>query len=354
MEENLKQYAQTYAQGLWIAASIFAALALFRLFLVFKTKQDRKLIFKMKPDGLVIFMKAYFFLGLLAFLADIPVWFMAVAQFRPVAPNLPHMVFIGVLFWITLQELVLSFTVSKSLKEQFIKRILFFLVSVFCSTSFILAALIVPGTFIESPIEKSTLISSPVKGTWQAMHAGEQKWVNYHSNYPPQMFAIDMVKIGESGRFFHDNGTDSSHFYSFGDSVFAPISGIVYDVKNGFPTQVIYKGEDTINPGGNYIEIEINKSRFLFLAHLLNGSIQVNIGDTIKEGQFLALSGNSGNTSFPHLHIHIQDKPILNDTLSLGQPILFKSIERKRFLFWEKVENKSLIRNDQFRSEPWN
>jgi hypothetical protein len=141
-------------------------------------------------------------LGLLAFLADIPVWFMAVAQFRPVAPNLPHMVFIGVLFWITLQELLLSFTVSKSLKEQFIKRILFFLVSVFCSTSFILAALIVPGTFIESPIEKSTIISSPVKGTWQAMHAGEQKWVNYHSNYPPQMFAIDMVKIGESGRFF--------------------------------------------------------------------------------------------------------------------------------------------------------
>jgi hypothetical protein len=38
MEENLKQYAQTYAQGLWIAASIFAALALFRLYLVFKTQ----------------------------------------------------------------------------------------------------------------------------------------------------------------------------------------------------------------------------------------------------------------------------------------------------------------------------
>jgi hypothetical protein len=349
MEENLKQYAQTYAQGLWIAAGIFAALALFRLFLVLKTKQDRKFIFKMKPDALVIFMKAYFFIGLLAFLADIPVWFMAVAQFRPVAPALPHAVFVGVLFWITIQELVLSFTVSKSLIDQFIKRILFFLVSVFCSTSFILAALIVPGTFMESPVEKSTLISSPVKGTWLAMHAGEQKWVNYHGNYPPQMFAIDMVKIGESGKFFHGEGTDSSHFYSFGDSIFAPVSGIVYDVADGFKTQAIYKGEDTLNPAGNFIEIEINQSRYLFLAHLLKGSLQVNKGDTVKEGQFLALSGNSGNTSFPHLHMHIQNMPVLNDSLSEGQPMLFKSIERKRFFSWEQVENKSLIRNDQFR-----
>ncbi|MDZ4666872.1 MAG: M23 family metallopeptidase [bacterium] len=350
MEKNLQQFANTYAQGLWIAAAIFAALALFRLFLVLKNKDTRTFIFKAKPDALIIFMKAFFLIGLIAFLADIPVWFLAISQFRAVAPKLPQTALIVVLLWITLQELILSFTVSQSLKEQFIKRILFFLVSIFCGSSFMLAALVAPGTYQEPPLNETTILASPVKGTWYAMHAGGQKWVNYHGNYPPQNFAIDMVKIGESGQFFSNFGIDTSDFYSFGDSIFAPAYGVVLEAINGFPTQVVFKGEDTLNPAGNYIEIEVAANRFLFLAHLLNGSLQVQKGDTIKEGQFLAFSGNSGNTSFPHLHMHIQDKPILNDSLSLGRPFMFKNIERKRFLTWDKKEFTSLIRNDQFRN----
>jgi hypothetical protein len=350
MEKNLYQFGETYAQGLWIAAAIFAALAFFRLFGVFKNWDARHLIFKSKPDALIIFMKVFFLLGLFAFLADIPVWFLAISQFRAVAPKVPQNALLFVLIWITLQEIVLSFTVSKSLKIQFVKRILFFLVSIFCGASFMLAALVVPGTYQEINKNESAILSSPVKGTWYAMHAGQYKWVNYHGNYPPQNFAIDMVKIGESGQFFKQFGTDSTDFYSFGDSVFAPASGLVIEAVSGFPTQAVFKGEDTINPAGNFIEIEIASNKFLFLAHLLNGSLQVQKGDTIIEGQFLGLSGNSGNTSFPHLHMHIQDRPILNDSLSLGQPFVFKNMERKRFFSWDKREFTSLIRNDQFRN----
>ena len=38
-------------------------------------------------------------------------------------------------------------------------------------------------------------------------------------------------------------------------------------------------------------------------------SIEVKEGDDVPQGQALAKVGNSGNTSEPHLHIHLQDTP---------------------------------------------
>jgi murein DD-endopeptidase MepM/ murein hydrolase activator NlpD len=40
------------------------------------------------------------------------------------------------------------------------------------------------------------------------------------------------------------------------------------------------------------------------MAHLMQGSVLVKIGDRVTAGQTLARVGNSGNTSEPHLHIH--------------------------------------------------
>jgi hypothetical protein len=351
MEKNLGEFAQTFTQGIWIGTGIFAALFFLRLYLVIKNRGSRKWITAAKGEWLVIALKFLFFLGLLAFLADIPVWFITVATFRPIASLMAQHAFIFVLVSIAVMEIILSFTVSESLLQQFIKRILFLLVSVFCSFAFILAAIIVPGTFVYPPIEKSVLLDLPVKGTWLAMHAGENKWVNYHSNYPPQAFGMDMVKLNEEGMFFTNNGADTSDHYAFGDSVFAPTAGIVFAMVDGLPNKIVHKGEDTISPAGNYIGIDLQNGKYLFLAHLMKGSISVQTGDTLSVGSYIGLCGNSGNTTFPHLHMHIQDKPTMNDTTALGQPFRFRSLERKRFVSFEHLENAYLNRNDQFKNK---
>jgi len=47
--------------------------------------------------------------------------------------------------------------------------------------------------------------------------------------------------------------------------------------------------------------------RYGFYAHLQPGSLRVKKGDRVKKGQVLALVGNSGNTTGPHLHFHVMD-----------------------------------------------
>ena len=41
----------------------------------------------------------------------------------------------------------------------------------------------------------------------------------------------------------------------------------------------------------------------------MKNKIPVKKGQVVNKGDILGYVGNSGNTSFPHLHIHVQNKP---------------------------------------------
>ena len=59
-------------------------------------------------------------------------------------------------------------------------------------------------------------------------------------------------------------------------------------------------------PLGNYVVIDHNNGEFSFLVHFKKNSILVAVGDTVTQGQTLGQCGNSGNTSEPHIHYHLQ------------------------------------------------
>ncbi|MEU5717112.1 M23 family metallopeptidase [Streptomyces sp. NPDC020403] len=58
---------------------------------------------------------------------------------------------------------------------------------------------------------------------------------------------------------------------------------------------------------GNAIVIKHSNGKYSQYAHL--SKIQVNIGDHVKTGEQIALSGNTGNSSGPHLHFEIRTTP---------------------------------------------
>jgi murein DD-endopeptidase MepM/ murein hydrolase activator NlpD len=48
-------------------------------------------------------------------------------------------------------------------------------------------------------------------------------------------------------------------------------------------------------------------NEFLVFCHFRHHSIKVQEGQKVKQGQLLGLCGNSGHSSEPHLHFHIQN-----------------------------------------------
>jgi murein DD-endopeptidase MepM/ murein hydrolase activator NlpD len=55
--------------------------------------------------------------------------------------------------------------------------------------------------------------------------------------------------------------------------------------------------------------LQVADRQFLFVAHLRRGSVAVAQGDRVAKGQMLGRVGNSGNSSEPHVHVHLQDTP---------------------------------------------
>ncbi|MEU8678914.1 M23 family metallopeptidase [Streptomyces sp. NPDC048560] len=65
---------------------------------------------------------------------------------------------------------------------------------------------------------------------------------------------------------------------------------------------------------GNAIVIKHSNGKYSQYAHL--SKINVNIGQTVKTGQKIALSGNTGNSSGPHLHFEIRTTPNYGSALN--------------------------------------
>ncbi len=100
----------------------------------------------------------------------------------------------------------------------------------------------------------------------------------------------------------HSNQLAYDFAMSIGDTVCAARAGIVRQMRWDQPDS----GEDISASNHNYIMIEHTDGTVAFYAHLKQNSVAVETGDTIIRGQFIALSGNSGNTmGFPHLHFGV-------------------------------------------------
>ena len=75
---------------------------------------------------------------------------------------------------------------------------------------------------------------------------------------------------------------------------------------------------------GNHVIIEHEGEEsggcYSLYAHLRQGSLRVGVGQWVEEGQQLAQVGSTGNSSMPHLHIHL-DRP--RPEQAAGIPWLF-------------------------------
>lgn len=84
-----------------------------------------------------------------------------------------------------------------------------------------------------------------------------------------------------------------------GTPIVAARGGIVVKTEN----QQSGRGN---NPSGNYVRILHDDGTMGVYLHLMKGSVAVSEGTRVRAGSLLARSGNTGNSTGPHLHFVVQ------------------------------------------------
>ena len=131
------------------------------------------------------------------------------------------------------------------------------------------------------------------------------------SLYPPKEFSHYKLPwkagasrfIAQGNRSFISHRDFSQYAWDFvmpnGTEILAARDGQVFEVEDGF---------DGIGLNSNFVIIRHNDGESSVYAHILHGGALIKVGDLVKRGQPIALSGMVGQTIFPHLHFSVINK----------------------------------------------
>ncbi|MDF3303018.1 M23 family metallopeptidase [Streptomyces tropicalis] len=128
---------------------------------------------------------------------------------------------------------------------------------------------------------------------------------------------VDPVKKYTLTASFDQNGSHWMHKHS-GQDFAVPIGTNVMAAHGG---TVVKAGPNGAGDGpayGNAIVIKHGNGTYSQYAHL--SRIDVRIGQVVATGQHIARSGNTGNTTGPHLHFEIRKTPNYGSAIN---PVVF-------------------------------
>lgn len=144
----------------------------------------------------------------------------------------------------------------------------------------------------------------PFDDDWFVFWGGRDLKQNYHAANSNQRFAYDFV-VHSDGKSHQNDGLQLSDYYCWGKPILSPADAVVVHAVHDLPDQAI-GSMDRANPAGNHLILDLGHGEYALLAHFQQNSLRVKANDQVKQGDTLGLCGNSGNTSEPHLHFHLQ------------------------------------------------
>jgi murein DD-endopeptidase MepM/ murein hydrolase activator NlpD len=146
-------------------------------------------------------------------------------------------------------------------------------------------------------------LTGPVTIAW----GGPGPDVNDHVVAPDQRWGYDLL-LTSGGRSFEGRGRSLTDYFAYGREVLAPADGVVHTVHDGEP-DVAIDGSAHGDDLGNFVALRTAPEEFLYIAHLQPGSITVTPGQRVTAGEPIGRVGNSGKSTEPHVHLHLQDSP---------------------------------------------
>lgn len=122
---------------------------------------------------------------------------------------------------------------------------------------------------------------------------------SYIYQLPYEAGKTHLLVQGYYSRYTHKNRAALDFKMKRGTKICAARAGVVVRLKEDGK-----KGGSNVKyrPFGNYVVIQHEDSSRTGYWHLQYNGVLVNVGDTVQQGQVIALSGKTGYTYFPHLH----------------------------------------------------
>jgi murein DD-endopeptidase MepM/ murein hydrolase activator NlpD len=189
------------------------------------------------------------------------------------------------------------------------------------------------------PALTSIELDSLFDGAWLAIWAGDTEFRNYHAVAPPQRHALDLA-IWQDGATYRGDGLAVEDYYAYGQALYAPVAGEVVAVESShpdLPPAVAQMADHALaeeaataaaeqGPAGNHVVIRTEEGLYVFIAHMAPDSAMVAVGDTVEAGDEIGKVGNTGNTSEPHIHVHVQTTAAIDDGAAIGVPIRWNNL----------------------------
>ncbi len=189
-----------------------------------------------------------------------------------------------------------------------------------------------------------TRLHFPGAGEWTISHGGRSDATNHHYKTVGQRFAYDII-VKKNGRRKPAGApsSDNRSYFCYGRELLAPAAGTVTlainDVKDNIPGQAGKRG-------GNGVIIDHGFGEYSALWHAIPGSVRVQAGEEVTVGQVIALAGNSGHSSGPHLHYQLSTRGLRGGDFGLPAPFVDVWIDGT----WRELFEPS--RGDNIRNDP--
>ena len=156
-----------------------------------------------------------------------------------------------------------------------------------------------------------------IKGSMDAVHDN-----SYLYRLPYARGTSHIVSQGFNGKATHKGRSAYAVDFAMkiGTKIYAARDGIVVGIKDD-STKVGFSQE--FAKDGNFISIEHKDATFATYYHLKKNGVRVRVGQSVKRGDYIGNSGNTGYSSGPHLHFQVYKAVDAKSTQSI--PIKFIS-----------------------------
>ena len=138
--------------------------------------------------------------------------------------------------------------------------------------------------------------------TWGSLNVAHDDTYIYHLPYRPgEAFPVSQ---GFHGKYSHTGGDCFSIDFKMpeGTPVLAAREGVVVGIKDDSD---IGGSDKKFEWDANYVLIKHSDGTLGHYVHLKKDGVRVKLGQTVSAGDVIALSGNTGHSTGPHLHFAV-------------------------------------------------